>query len=164
MEAIATALKNSIRPFLWVVKKPDYNSPDKSRELPLEFKEMIKNLLSSPASVGRKTHSAHFSLHFEWCWVAPSWCSAEKSVLNLLDLSRRRRLKVEKISRDEQTSTGHKSPIKASILVSRSSSTACYESNIEAHVVYEVRKIMEISFSDGVWSSAFRYFASLLFC
>ncbi|KAI9185226.1 hypothetical protein LWI28_005466 [Acer negundo] len=35
---------------------------------------------SSPALIGRKTHSAHFSLHFEWCWVAPSWCSAESSV------------------------------------------------------------------------------------
>ncbi|KAK2664980.1 hypothetical protein Ddye_003554 [Dipteronia dyeriana] len=43
MEAIATAVKKSKRPFFWFVKKPDYNSPDKSGELALAFKEVTKN-------------------------------------------------------------------------------------------------------------------------
>ncbi|KAK3195902.1 hypothetical protein Dsin_027212 [Dipteronia sinensis] len=54
MEAIATALKNSKRPFLWVVKKPDYNSPDKSGELPLEFKRT--KVLAHQAIACFKTH------------------------------------------------------------------------------------------------------------
>ncbi|KAK0599777.1 hypothetical protein LWI29_008511 [Acer saccharum] len=76
---------------------------------------------SSLASIGRKTHSAHFSLHFEWCWVAPSWYSAESVFTSPLSLS----LSLDLVL----------------ILLCK----ACYESNIEALVVYEVRKIMEIS-------------------
>lgn len=39
MESIAVALKNSKRPFLWVVKPPEVASPDGAGELPLGFIE-----------------------------------------------------------------------------------------------------------------------------
>ncbi|KAL5855460.1 hypothetical protein ACOSQ4_005262 [Xanthoceras sorbifolium] len=43
MQAIATALKNSQRPFLWVVKKPEFPTADKSGEIPQGFfEETIK--------------------------------------------------------------------------------------------------------------------------
>ncbi|KAK2664982.1 hypothetical protein Ddye_003556 [Dipteronia dyeriana] len=42
MEAIATALKNSKRPFLWVVKKPEFPTADKSGEIPQGFFEETK--------------------------------------------------------------------------------------------------------------------------
>ncbi|KAK0581934.1 hypothetical protein LWI29_019729 [Acer saccharum] len=42
MAAIATALKNSKHPFLWVVKKPDFPTADKSGEIPLGFSEETK--------------------------------------------------------------------------------------------------------------------------
>ncbi|KAK3188216.1 hypothetical protein Dsin_027777 [Dipteronia sinensis] len=66
-----------------------------------------------------------------------------KSVINLLDLSRGRRLKVEKISRDElykywSQITDQSFDYRLQIFFDMyASSASCYESNIEALVVYE---------------------------
>ncbi|KAK6241114.1 hypothetical protein SCA6_006503 [Theobroma cacao] len=43
MEVIATALKNTNHPFLWVVKRPEFPSADGAGELPLGFEEETKN-------------------------------------------------------------------------------------------------------------------------
>ncbi|XP_021291982.1 UDP-glycosyltransferase 84B1-like [Herrania umbratica] len=43
MEAIATALKNTNHPFLWVVKRPEFPSADGAGELPIGFEEETKN-------------------------------------------------------------------------------------------------------------------------
>ncbi|XVE49256.1 hypothetical protein DITRI_Ditri01bG0068400 [Diplodiscus trichospermus] len=43
MEAIATALKNTDHPFLWVVKRPEVSSGDGAGELPPGFEEETKN-------------------------------------------------------------------------------------------------------------------------
>nr|BBB21217.1 UDP-glycosyltransferase superfamily protein [Eucalyptus camaldulensis] len=43
MEAIATALKNVKRPFLWVVKPPEFPTPDGAGQLPSRFLEETKD-------------------------------------------------------------------------------------------------------------------------
>ncbi|KAK3420512.1 hypothetical protein EUGRSUZ_G01344 [Eucalyptus grandis] len=43
MEAIATALKNVKRPFLWVVKPPEFPTPDGAGQLPSWFLEETKD-------------------------------------------------------------------------------------------------------------------------
>ncbi|GAV69561.1 UDPGT domain-containing protein [Cephalotus follicularis] len=43
MEAIATALKNSNRSFIWVVKRPEFPSPNREGELPQGFIEETKS-------------------------------------------------------------------------------------------------------------------------